>query len=63
MNNINWRTKLKQTKINVTKTLKEPKTNPKIKRIRTEMKTNIYNQFQFKGTIDKNQNFHYRNQE
>ena len=41
MTNFNWRTKLKLQ----TKKIKGTKNKPKIKRIRNEMKTTIYNQF------------------
>ena len=41
-----------------TEKIKETKIKPKRKRIRTEMKTNIYNQFQLKGTIENKQNSH-----
>ena len=46
-----------------TKKIKETKTKPEIKRIKTEMKTSIYNLFQLKHTIENNQNLNRRNQE
>ena len=51
----NQRTKLK---LAYKKKLKGQKNKQRIKRMRTKMKTNIYNQFQLKCTIEKNQNFH-----
>ena len=32
-----------------------------MKRVRTKMKHTIYNQFQLKGMIENNQNFHLKN--
>ena len=44
MTNFNLRTKLKDTKTFVPKNIKGTKKKSKIKRIRTEMKTPLYNQ-------------------
>ena len=44
------------------KIIKGTKTKPKIKRIRTILKTKLYNHFQLKSIIATNQNFYWRNQ-
>ena len=55
MTNFNWRTKLKVIKTSVLKNFKGTKKKYKIKRIKTEMKNALYNQFLLKGTIENNQ--------
>ena len=60
MMNLNWRIKLKQIKTCRPKIFQEQKTN---KKIRTEMKNNVYDQFKLNNKIKKKKNIYRRNNE